>query len=138
MLLLKKLSENARIKFTDLSSTLNLTAEAIAKRYKKIIQSNLIVGLKPRLDFEKLNLSYYHLFISLQDQTKRSAIISYYVIDKDCNTIMQHVGFYDMHLEFITRDIHSVIDNFIEKFGESVASYELLKIQKEHVLNILK
>jgi len=58
----------------------------------------------------------------------------------DFNSMMLHVGYYDMHLEFMLpkEKIQVVIEDFITRFGDNVASYELLNIREEHVMNIMK
>ncbi len=138
--ILREISLNSRAKFTEIAEKVNLTPEAVAHRFKKIIKKKLILGLKVRLDFNKLNLEYYHFFIRLQDQTKKKELISYYTMHPDCNSILQHIGCYDLHLEFILpKDkIQCVLDDFISKFGTDVASYELLHIREEYILKVLK
>lgn len=138
--ILTEISLNSRIRFTELTIKVNLTPEAVAVRYKNLVKKGMIKGLKIRLNFEALGLSYYHLFVTLQNQEKKSELISYYTIYPECNSIMHHVGFYDLHLEFVlpSERIDNVMDDFIAKFGESVNSYELLRIRKEHVMTILK
>ncbi len=138
--ILTEISLNSRAKMTEIAKKVNLTSEAVAYRFNNMKKKGLIVGLKPRLNFEKLGLSYYHLFVALQNQEKKKEIISYYTIHCDSNAILEHLGFYDLHIEFvIQRDkIQDVMDDFTSKFGAFVNSYELLRIRKEHVISMMK
>ena len=138
--ILTSLSLNARSSFTEIGKKVNLTPEAVAYRIKKIKEEGFITGFKTRLNFEKIGLSYYHLFISLQNQESKKTILSYYKLYSHCNSTMEHLGYYDLHLEFIlpNEKIQETIDDFMLKFGDSVTSYELIRIREEHLINILR
>jgi len=138
--LLREISSNSRARFTELAPKLKLTAEAVAQRFKRIMKKKLVTGLKMRLNLENLGLSHHHMFIALRNQSAKEKIISYYTMHPDFNSMMLHIGYYDMHLEFMLPEdkIQDVIEDFITRFGDNVASYELLNIREEHVMNIIK
>ena len=138
--ILRLLSLNSRMKFTEIAQKIGITAEAVKYRYKEIMKKQLIAGFKMRLNWEKLGLAYYHMFITLQDQSKREEIKNYYKIHPDFNASMQHIGHYDMHIELILEPgkIEAFMEDFISRFGDVIEGYELLRIRKEYLLNILK
>jgi len=136
--IIRLLSLNARIKFTEMAEQLKLTPEAIKYRFKQI--TNLIAGFKIRLNWEKLGLSYYHIFITLQDQSKKSELLSFYKLHPDFNASMQHLGYYDLHMELILPEykIEEFMEELVSRYGKSMEGYELLKIRQEFILNIVK
>jgi len=138
--ILTQISLNSRAKMSEIAKKVNLTPEAVSYRHNNLKKKNIIIGLKPRIDFEKMGLSYYHLFVTLQDQKKKKEILSYYTTHPDSNSVLEHIGFYDLHIEFIVsqKNINKVMDDFSAKFGRFVNNYELLRIRKEHTLSILK
>jgi len=138
-IILRELSLNSRIKFVDLAKKTNLTAEAISQRYKKLIDK-INIRYKVRIDMKKLGLSYYHLFVSIQNQDMKKELVSFYTIHSDCNSILHHIGFYDLHLEFILPPdkIQKILEEFSAKFGASVVSYELLNVREEYLLHLLR
>ncbi|MGV8151286.1 MAG: Lrp/AsnC family transcriptional regulator [Candidatus Woesearchaeota archaeon] len=136
--MMRFLSLNSRIKYTEMAEKLKLTPEAIKYRFKEV--QRLIAGFKLRLNWEKLGLSYYHIFITLQDQSKREELLSFYKVHPDFNASMQHLGHYDLHIEIILRpeDIQRFMEEFLSRFGKIIEEYELLRIRQEFILNILK
>lgn len=138
--LIKQLSLNSRTPYTELARIVNLTPEAVSQRVKNLFASNHIVCYKIRVAVEKLDLTYYHVFITLQNQNKREDIAQYYVAHPRCLIVMHHLGYYDMHLEFVlpSTEIQAVMDDLRTRFGDAIASYELLHIRKEYTMHLLQ
>lgn len=134
------LANNARSSFAQIAKQVNLTAESVSNRFKKILKEKLITALNLRVNFTLLGKAYYHLFIEVNDYDKKERIAQYYTQHKDCTFMMKHIGFYDIHLEIVIDEdkIESFIEELTEHFGESINSYELLKIRKEHLLIVTR
>ncbi len=135
-----ELAKNARISFTELGRKMGLSSQAVSIRFRNLLTKNLIVALKPRIDHEKIGFSYYHLFLSLSDFDKLDSICSYYIQHPSCVFIMKHIGCFDMHLELVAKEheISRIIDELTGTFGEYLSSYELLNIQKEHIMIVMR
>lgn len=138
--ILTALSLNARAKFSEIAKSAGITPEAVSYRFKDIQKRKLIAGFKVRINFEKIGLAYYHMFISFRNQKIKQDLIAFYTAHPDCNTTMSHIGYYDLHIELILHEnkIQTFMDEFLERFSDNLSSYELLRINKEHVLRILK
>ncbi len=138
--IIRILSNNARATFTEIGKAINLTAEAISIRFRKIMKGKLIIGANPRLNHAKLGLSYYHLFIAISDYDKKDKLCKYYIQHPNVVFIMKHLGYYDAHLEIVLKEeeIEGFIEELTEKFGEMISAYELLKIRTEHILVITR
>jgi len=54
--LLKALSENARMSYSELGKRVHLSAPAVAERIKKLEQKGVITGYKPSLNLEKMGI----------------------------------------------------------------------------------
>ena len=138
--ILLELSSNARISFTEIGKKVSLSYWAVAQRYKKLLKEKVIVTLKTRINFKKLGYSYYHLLIELNDQSIKKELINYFSEHKHCNLVMEYIGKYNLHAEFVLKkeEITDVIMDFREKFGDKIASYELLRIVEEYLINLMK
>lgn len=138
--ILLELSLNSRAKFTEIGEKLKLTHWAIALRYKKLVQKGIVVLLKPRIDFRKLGYSYYHVLVESNDEKTKKDIVLYYTSHKDCIMLMNHVGSYSLHLEFVVKkeEISDIILDLREKFGEKISRYEPLLIVEEYVMNLIR
>jgi DNA-binding Lrp family transcriptional regulator len=138
--ILRALSINARVSFSDIARNLNLSSEAVSKRFKALEKNNLIKAMKVRIDHSKLGLEYYHLFVSMNNYLKKDAVCAYFITHPCCVFLMKHLGAYDLHVELVMKPdfVDSIIDELSEKFGEDISSYELLKIQKEYIMVVLR
>lgn len=138
--IINMLSEDARISFSDIGRAIGLTPEAVSKRYRAILDRKLLVRSNIRINQAKLDLSYYHIFISVSDYEKKDAISTFYTQHPSCVFMMKHIGYYDLHLEIVVKEeeIERIIEELTEKFGEAISSYELLKIRKEHIMIVTR
>jgi len=138
--IIKALSDNSRITFTEIGKKVKLTPEAIAYRYKLLMKKKLITSMKVRINHEKLGLSYYHLFLSLNSYEKKEEIKNYYIMHPNCVFIMEHMGFYDIHLELVVpeSEVQKIVEELSEKFGNEISRYELIRIRKEHIINVMR
>lgn len=138
--ILKELSKNSRQMFTKIGESVNLSYWAVSQRYKNLVKKKIIVRLKPRINFEKLGFSYYHLFIELNNEQSRQKIEEYYANHKDCVMLMNHLGSYSIHLEFVLEKdkMRNILFELRENFGKDIESYEPLLITKEHTINLIK
>lgn len=135
-----ELSLNSRLTFTEIGKKVSLSYWAVAQRYKQLVNKEIIIALKPRIDFRKMGYEYYHLLIELSDEKIRDKITAYYTEQKDCIMIMSHIGSYSMHIEFVLKKdkMQDVILDFRERFGNSIIGYESLLILEEYVMNLLR
>lgn len=134
-IILFELSKNARIPSVELSKKVNLTAEGVAKRIKKLIKDKIILGFKPRINFGSLGLKYLHLFVSVKDTSKIDDLMDYYKHHKNCIATMRYSGVYDFHLELVVnsdQELRDFLIEFREKFGENLVDYQILNIYNEH------
>ncbi|MBT7102371.1 Lrp/AsnC family transcriptional regulator [archaeon] len=131
------IEQNARIPTVQIASKLKLTAEAISRRIKNLVKKGIISRFKLRLNHEKLNKIYNHIFISLKDFSKMEQIVSYYENSKNCVFIMKYHGNYDLHLEMITnsqKEFKEITRELREKFGNIISDHQNISIIKEHKL----
>lgn len=135
--IMNHLAENARAPYTELAKLVNLTPEAIGKRFKKIKENT---SFNLRINHSKLNLNYYHLFISMENFSKQNELIKFYIQHPNITFIMEHTGYYDLHLEIVInqKNAEKILDELRTKFGKHILNYELLKITKEHFIKITK
>jgi Lrp/AsnC family transcriptional regulator, leucine-responsive regulatory protein len=137
--IIRLISENSRTTYVQISQKLGLTSEGIRKRIKKLESNGIINGYKLRTNFSKFNLSYNHFFISLIDVNKKKEIINYYKMHKSCLAILEYIGRYDIHLEFVFSSIdelRNTISDLRDKFGDSISEFSNINIHRENSINI--
>jgi len=136
-LIVYELEHNSKIPTINIASKIKLTAEAIAKRINNLIKKRIIAHFKLRVNLEKLEKGYHHIFISLKDFSKIQEITSYYENSESCTFIMKYFGNYDLHVELVSNsqnEFRTLITEFREKFGNLISEYQQLTILEEHKL----
>jgi len=140
LILLKSVADNSRSSIVTLAKAINLTPEATAKRLKSLLKKGFIVGYKPRISFTKLGYEYFHVFISARTPSAVKEIIDYYKSHPDCVAILEELGYYDMHLEFViktTQQFRDILKDLRDRFGDKIHEYEPLQIYTEYRINPL-
>ncbi len=138
--LLRHLALDGRAGYTELAEHLDITPEAVSKRVRKLRERGLLKGTKIRINVNKLGLSYYHLFVALDEQDAFDRMRRYCIQHRAATVIMRHLGRYDLHCEFILEDdaMRSVMDDIRERFGTEIGTYELLRVRKEYTMHLLR
>ncbi len=138
--IIKELSKNSRAMYTDIGEKVDLSYWAVAQRIKSLLKRNIILQFKPRIDFTKLGLTYYHLYVELSKENTKKKLNKFYKNHKNCVMTMEHLGKYSMHIELVSKkeEINNIMMEFREQFGKDVVGYELIQIVKDHTLNIIK
>lgn len=131
------IEHDARIPTVKIASKLKLTAEATSRRIRNLVRKGVISRFKLRVNLERLNKNYHHVFISLKDFSKIEQIVSYYENSRNCVFIMKYHGNYDLHLEVITdsqKEFKELIRELREKFGNIISDHQNISIIKEYKL----
>ncbi len=96
--ILSLLSLNARVDYVELSSKIKLTAPAIKDRIKKLESTGYIERYTTFLDFSKLNLYQYSIFIVNKNIQDRQNLLSYLARHPDICYTVEYLG--DPFIEF--------------------------------------
>src|SRR3989344_110972 len=139
LIIMGLLSQNSRINYTKIANKLNLSSEAVSNRIKQLFKNKIIIGYKPRLNFSRLGYNYFHIFLSVKEMKNKSSLISYYKNHFGCITILEHIGKYDLQLEFVLKSIdelRNVVDDLRNRFGKILQNYIPLTIYQEYSINI--
>ena len=143
--ILKELSKNPTIKIIELAKNLELSANIIKYRIKKLIEKGIILGFSVIIDWLKIGYRYYTLEIYLNDYEQKNNILKYLIsnsflvkifktyghgVDIKCDIIQQDID----HLRNTIRDLTKVFPNSIK----NVDYFNTYKINKLDYLPPLK
>ena len=140
MLLLKLISNNARISYVELSKHLNLTSKAIANKIKKLEDLSVLQGSHLFVNFSKLGYKYYKVWFSLNgvDKQKWKNMFAYFASLPNIVWATKLMGKYDLSIEMEVEDIGQlrlIISHIKEKFSDLINEHESILIFEEKVLN---
>ena len=80
------------------------------------------------------------MFISEKNTESLKELVNYYKSHKECTAILEHIGYYDTHFEFVlksTQDFRAILQELRDKFGNKINEYEPLPIYAEYIINPL-
>jgi len=130
--ILKLISNNARIEYTELSKKLKLTPNAIKYRIKSLEKNRIILGYTISLDFKKLEYEFYNIQIKLSN-IDNQRIISFLRNHYMVVYYYKYLGHdnWDIDIGIIAKDSMDLRDFILElreNFGDIIDIYDLYPI----------
>jgi DNA-binding Lrp family transcriptional regulator len=131
--ILKEISQNSRKSSTKIADKLKISHDTISYRIKKLKKSGYIEQFTILIDFSKLDLSFYYLFLQFGNMNKQAEnqIVTFL---KSCSEVLflaKDIGKYNFNVDIIVEN-PTQIRNFLikirELFGDIMESKETLLI----------
>ncbi len=72
--ILKALAVNARSSLVEISSSTKIPSKVVAYRIKRMEEKELILGYRPVINYEKLGLTYFKVFLNLDFSSKEKVL----------------------------------------------------------------
>jgi len=142
--ILDLLSIHARISAVDISQKVNLTAEAVAARIRRLEQKGLIQGYRARIDVEKIGYRFYKAEIRLQEYKNISTLMEFCHQHPHIYQVDKTIGGETLEIEFHVKKVNDMIsiiremNTLIENAIESYTYLEVLSEEKMKYLPELK
>jgi len=135
--ILKSLAKNARKPIIDIASELKQTARIINYRIKQLEKKKIILGYKIALNYKKLGLKFFKIFVYLDNPQKEKikSLISYLKQNKNTIHHVKVLGNWDLEPEF---EVHSeeefnkILQEIKDKYSDIIKNIEIITISKEH------
>lgn len=137
---LKLISNNTRMKATDIASRLNTTARIAAYRIATMEKENVIQKYSVTLNHKALGLSFFKAFIYLRTAADRKRLMHYLANQKNCIYNVEALGTWDLEPEFevySTEEYYHIMDEIEDRFGDIIKTMNTLLIEKEHKFVLL-
>lgn len=135
--ILKKLSENARKSIIDLASELKMSVRVVEYRIKQLLKKEIILGFKVALNYEKLGIHFYKVFVYLDSPKKERVdqLIRYFEHNKNIIHHVKVIGNWDFEPEFEVyseEEFDKILNEIKDKFSDIIKKADVLTISKEH------
>ncbi|MBT3406430.1 AsnC family transcriptional regulator [Candidatus Woesearchaeota archaeon] len=138
LLVLKELSQNARITKNELSKESGLTLEMVRHSMKKLEKSRLIQAYKPILDVSRVGYSWHIMLIQFQysSEKRKKKFVNFLKNQLEVYYIVKGVGNWGLMIDFHTKTLEDfnmiqdkINDEFEDLIGDEVV-FEVLKVHK--------
>lgn len=135
--ILKQLSENARKSIVDIATELKTTARIVNYRIKQLLKSEVILGFKIALNYEKLGIKFYKTFIYLDNpkQERIDKLISFFENHKNIIHHVKVLGNWDLEPEFEVyseEEFNKILTTIKDSFSDIIKDIDIVTISKEH------
>jgi len=135
--LLSLLSENANLSLTKLGEKTDLSKDAVGYRIRNLIDSDIIVGFKPAVNYSNLGLSIQAFLLKLESADEKLKHDIDLFIKNHPNVLwaVDTLGRWDILMYLVTQsqdEIHNTVEDFRKSFGNNIKNYEILFAYQEH------
>ncbi len=135
--ILGKLSENSRKSIINIASELRKTPKIIHYRIKQLIKSKVITGFRIVINYEKLGIHFYKVFVYLDkpEKSRVNELIRYFQGNKN---IIHHVGVignwdFEPEFEVYSEDeFNNLLREMKDKFSDVIKKLDIVTVSKEH------
>jgi len=136
--ILEELALNARITTLELAQKLDMSMNAVAERFHKLLDSDLVQGFKPLIDMSKLGKNWHVMLLQLKYITPdaKKQFVNTLKSIPETFFIVNGVGNWHMQLEFYTDDkseFRSILTKiFPSQNSDIVKKHTEMRITQEH------
>jgi len=136
--ILKKLNENTRISYVDLSHALKLTPNAIKNRVQNLEKNNVISGYSISINHKQFGLEWHGLQIRLRRHSKEleDKLKSYFKFDKKVIFYYHYnkTGIYDFDIGIVVKDsleLRDFVNHLRKSFYDEIKIYNSFLVLEE-------
>lgn len=135
--ILKMIGDNARIPLYDIADNIKLSTDAVIYRIKKMINSGLIIGFVPVINYASLGYSLHTLIVYIDglDEKKEKILENFLAQDPNVLWAVKTIGKANLLLYVLvknTKDLHETSFRIKRLFPGSIRKYDSLIAYEEH------
>lgn len=134
------LVENSRIPTIEISKTLGINSNTVLSRIRRMQDKKIIMNFSINIDYSKIGYSLYKVNINLINYNKKQEIINYVKQNKHLAMIDKSIGYYDLELEFIVKNLNqfrAIMDDIVSEFPDDINNYKYAHNPIEHKMRYL-
>ena len=134
--ILNEIALNARFSTVELAKKLNCSTQIINNRFKNLIKNGIIKAFRVSIDYSKLGVYHYRVYIYLKEHKKLNHIINYLEDKPYLQCLNVTVGWGDIEPEFIVKnfdELSNIMEEINFKFPNVIKKYSFLITDKYHI-----
>jgi DNA-binding Lrp family transcriptional regulator len=139
-LILKTISQNARLSVVDISEKLKMPIHVAHYHLKELLKKNVIEAFKPKIEVNKLGLQWHLLLVqfSAAKEARRREFIDFCHVNSRIYYVTNTIGEYNLMLDIHVKDteeFRKVLFDLKEKFSDVIKIYESIIIFHEYKID---
>jgi Lrp/AsnC family transcriptional regulator for asnA, asnC and gidA len=141
--MLRILFDDSRTPIVDIAREVDLSADAVSYRIKRLVRSGVILGFRLSLDSSKIGFEHRKIFLRLNytSRQRKHDFFKYYSIHPNVVFLLGCIGNWDAELDFDvkdTRHFHELATDLKNNFGNQIRDYDTCVFLEEHYPNVFE
>jgi len=135
--ILEYLAHNGRKNNTDIEKALRISRKVAGNRIKKMLKNNIILGFRPLIDRDKIQMAYFRVLIKLQSMKEESVkkLFGYLKMSPNVMWINKTIGQWELEVELEIEDskrCHDLVLELKHNFHSIIADANIIEIFKDY------
>jgi DNA-binding Lrp family transcriptional regulator len=131
------LSHNGRKNNTEIENALHISRKVVGNRIKKMLEKNIILGFRPLIDRDKIDMAYFRVLIKLQSMKEESVakLFGYLKMSPNVMWISKTIGQWELEIEMEIEDskrCHDLVLELKHNFHDIIADANIIEIFKDY------
>ncbi|MFA6461246.1 MAG: Lrp/AsnC family transcriptional regulator [Candidatus Woesearchaeota archaeon] len=135
--ILKVITNQARMPLIEISKKIGVDAKVVKYHLQKLERDKIILAYVTSIGFDKLNLNFFQINISLRNPTLRKQVLHFFESTNKGLFAIELLGKYDLLVELHLEnheELKKIMDSFRECFVGSYTDYDISTINKEYLM----
>ncbi len=135
--ILKVITNQARMSLIEISKEIGVDAKVVKYHLQKLEKDKIILAYVTSIGFDKLNLNFFQINISLKDPTLRKKVLHFFESTGKGLFAIELLGKYDILVELHLENhegLKKIMDSFREHFVGIYTDYDISTINKEYLM----
>ncbi len=127
------LSENGRLSYVDMSTKMNISADSVVQRVKKLEKQGILTGSTIILNNSKLGMSHYKIFLYLNDLSGKSIapLLSFIRRNNKVIALMKTLAEWDYEVDIEVENVEQLKEftmGLTSEFSSLIRDYSSIRI----------
>ncbi len=132
ILIIKKLSQNATVQFSDIAKEARVTIDTVKNRIERLIKEDVILSFSPLFNISYLGLQPYVIFIKLRPNARIEPLENYF--KDNIQFALKTYGIWDYTLWIALENelqFFYFLRDLRNKFQDAIASFDTISVIKD-------
>lgn len=133
--IIKEISSNSRTSFIEIAKKLKTSSQFVQYRVKRLVEKNIITSFTLSINYEKLNLEFYHILFRVNDYSVIKKIMEFFKNKKKTIYASETIGEYDCSVELLVKDdkeLRKILNELKNLYHGQINAIDVFLVYNEH------
>ena len=135
--IMRCLAHEGRKTNTEIEKVLRISRKVVGNRIKNLMKKSIILGFRPIIKREKLDLAYFRILVKLQSikEERLKQMLYQLKINKNVVYVIKCIGPWELEIEIEienSKKCHDIIRDLKQNFSDIIADTQMIEIFEDH------